>query len=195
MRIVLVIVAIVAAAYFPHATRAQHASGDHAGHAMADTVARSALPTRPGQDAYGAIAEIVALLEADPATDWSRVDLESLRQHLIDMNEVTLRSVVVRRAVPAGVQMDATGDSRTSAALRRMVRSHARALAESPRYDARVEDIPGGTRLTVNARDAADSGLVQKIRGLGFIGMMTSENHHARHHLALARGDGSAHAH
>jgi hypothetical protein len=26
----------------------------------------------PGQDAFGAIAEIVRLLEADPATDWGR---------------------------------------------------------------------------------------------------------------------------
>jgi hypothetical protein len=43
-------------------------------------------PTFPGQDAFGAIAEVVQLLDADPQTDWSRVDLERLRQHLIDMN-------------------------------------------------------------------------------------------------------------
>jgi hypothetical protein len=44
-------------------------------------------PTLPGQDAFGAIQEIVRMLEADPKTDWSKVDLETLRQHLIDMND------------------------------------------------------------------------------------------------------------
>jgi hypothetical protein len=41
-------------------------------------------PVLPGQDAFGAVQEIVRMLEADPETDWSKVDLEVLRQHLID---------------------------------------------------------------------------------------------------------------
>ena len=44
-------------------------------------------PPMPGQDAFGAIQEIVQILDADPKTDWSKVDLEALRQHLIDMDE------------------------------------------------------------------------------------------------------------
>ena len=35
-------------------------------------------PTMPGQDAFGAIQEIVRILEADPKTDWSKVNLEAL---------------------------------------------------------------------------------------------------------------------
>src|SRR5574342_315696 len=65
-----------------------HMHGDHPG------APAGGGPTLPGQDAFGAIAEVVRLLEADPDTDWSRVDLERLRQHLIDMNEVGLRSAV-----------------------------------------------------------------------------------------------------
>jgi hypothetical protein len=30
------------------------------------------IPTMPGQDAFGAIQEILHILEADPNTDWSR---------------------------------------------------------------------------------------------------------------------------
>ena len=45
-------------------------------------------PTMPGQDAFGAIQEIVQILQSDPKTDWSKVNIEALRQHLIDMNEV-----------------------------------------------------------------------------------------------------------
>ena len=46
----------------------------------------------PGQDPFGAIQEIVRILEADPSTDWSKVNIAALREHLIDMNEVTLRA-------------------------------------------------------------------------------------------------------
>ena len=35
----------------------------------------NASPTMPGQDAFGAIQEIVRILEADPKTDWSKVIL------------------------------------------------------------------------------------------------------------------------
>ena len=60
-------------------------------------------PTMPGQDTFGAIAEIVGILEADPATDWTKVDIERLRQHLIDMNEVILRAAVSQTSVPGGL--------------------------------------------------------------------------------------------
>ena len=33
------------------------------------------IPTMPGQDAFGAIQEIVRILEADPRTDWSKINL------------------------------------------------------------------------------------------------------------------------
>ena len=37
------------------------------------------VPTQPGQEAFAAIQEIVAMLEADPRTDWSKVDIDALR--------------------------------------------------------------------------------------------------------------------
>ena len=36
---------------------------------------------------------------------------------------------------------------------------------------------------------AADANQVQRIRGLGFIGIMVSGAHHQAHHLAMARGE------
>ena len=59
-------------------------------------------PSMPGQDAFGAIAEVVRLLDADSNTDWGKVNLERLRQHLIDMNEVVLRAQVKQASVPGG---------------------------------------------------------------------------------------------
>lgn len=146
-------------------------------------------PTQPGQDAFGAIAEVVRRLEADPGTDWSRVDLERLRQHLIDMNEVVLRSDVKARVVPGGLVLDVTGAARTERAIRAMLAPHALELDRMPDWSARTQPIPGGLRLTVTARQAEDARTVARIRGLGFVGLLVQGGHHGPHHLAMAKGE------
>ena len=145
-------------------------------------------PALPGQDAFGAIAEIVRILDADPATDWTKVDLERLRQHLIDMNEVVLRSVVRQTPVPGGLAMEITGTGRTEEAIRAMVMPHASELDRTPSFAAKTETIPGGVRLTVVARKPDDATVVARLRGLGFAGQLTEGGHHQPHHLAMARG-------
>ena len=64
----------------------------------------SGRPTMPGQEAFGTIQEVVQILEADPTTDWSKVNIPALREHLIDMNEVTLRAVATERALENGIE-------------------------------------------------------------------------------------------
>ena len=146
-------------------------------------------PSMPGQDAFGAIAEVVRLLDADANTDWSKVDLERLRQHLIDMNEVVLRAQVQQASVPGGLAMDVTGASRTEQAIRAMVVPHAAELGRMPSYAAKTEPIPGGVRLTVTAKAADDAKTVARLRALGFIGLLTEGGHHGPHHLAMAKGE------
>src|ERR1700741_3730173 len=91
--------------------------GAHAGmHATSTT------PRMPGQDAFGAIQEIVQILDADPKTDWSKVDLEALRQHLIDMNEVTLKADAAATPIDGGLEIAVTGTGRTLVAIQRMIR-------------------------------------------------------------------------
>ena len=151
-------------------------------------------PRQPGQEAFGAIAEIVRMLDADPGTDWSRVDLERLRQHLIDMNEVVLRAEVKQTPVPDGLAMDITGTGRTEQAIRTMVVAHAGELDHGSVYAAKTESIPGGVRLIVTAR-SGDAKAVARLRGLGFAGLLTEGGHHGPHHLAMARGETVGHAH
>jgi hypothetical protein len=148
-----------------------------------------ALPTLPGQDAFGAIQEIVRILEADPATDWSKVNLERLRQHLIDMNEVALRAAVTSVVVPGGLSMEVTGAGRTEQAIRDMVGPHTNELNPMKGWSATAEAIPGGIRLVVTAEDPTDTKTVARIRGLGFIGLLVQGAHHQPHHLAMARGE------
>jgi hypothetical protein len=155
--------------------------GDHAGMQAAD-----APPTMPGQDAFGAIQEIVRILDADPKTDWSTVDLEALRQHLIDMNEVTLKADAAAKPVDGGIEISVTGSGRTLLAIQRMIPAHARSISGLNGWRASAAPRPNGELLTVTASDPKE---VRHIRGLGFIGLLASGSHHQLHHLAMAKGE------
>ena len=143
-------------------------------------------PTLPGQDAFGAVQEIVRILEADPKTDWSKVNLEALRQHLIDMNEVTLKADAVAKSVDGGVEIAITGSGRTLVAIQHMVPAWAATMNGYKDWATKVSELPGGKLLTVTTADAKE---VAHIRGLGFIGLMVSGAHHQPHHLAMAKGE------
>ena len=80
-----------------------------------------------------------------------------------------------------------------SRAIRAMVVAHAAELDRLGGYAAKTEPIAGGVRLTVTVRDAADTRAVDRLRGLGFVGLLTEGAHHGPHHLALARGELHAH--
>jgi hypothetical protein len=156
--------------------------------------AASSLPTQSGQDAFAAISELVRILEADPRTDWSRVNLEAVRQHLIDMNDVVLRSAVRTTTIPGGATFTISAPAPVSAAIARMVAMHALELEKLPPFQASAKPTADGAVLTVVARSPGDSATTTRIRGLGFIGLLATGAHHQEHHLALATG-GSTHGH
>ncbi len=142
-------------------------------------------PTSPGQDAFGAIQEIVRILDADPTTDWSKVNIGALREHLIDMNEVTLRAAADERALADGVDIAITGEGRTLQAIKRMIPAHAHELNQLG-WTARTEELANGVRLIVTTSDAAK---VAKLKALGFMGIMVLGGHHQAHHLLIAKGE------
>lgn len=156
-------------------------------HSRMKSAGDTLMPTLPGQDAYGAISEMVRLLQSDPATDWSKVNLEALRQHLIDMNSVTLRSSVRQTIVPGGIQMVVTGDPSVQDAIRRMTTAHGMSLRALGLVGTSTP-VAGGSRFTVTVTDTTNKTLLAQVRGLGFAGLMTVGDHHAVHHLAIARG-------
>lgn len=151
--------------------------------------------TQPGQAAFAAIAEIVRLLEADSTTDWTRVNLEALRRHLIDMDEVTMHAMASSTVIANGATFDITGTGRTREAIQRMLTAHATMLDQLSDYRASARVTATGARLTVTARTPNDPRIVAKIRGLGMIGLLALGDHHGPHHLALARGTQAGHAH
>jgi hypothetical protein len=157
----------------------------HMNHAQHMHGGTAAMPTMPGQDAFGTIQEIVRILEADPTTDWSKVNITALREHLIDMNEVTLRAAATERPLSDGIEITVTGDGRTRDAIKRMVPAHTHEL-NALGWKARTEVLPKGVKLVVTG---ADPKQVTKLKALGFMGIMVQGAHHQLHHLMMARGE------
>ncbi len=79
----------------------------------------------------------------------------------------------------------------TIATLRRMVPAHAVQLAQDDRWTVEAVDADNGVELRVTSGDPS---VVARIRGLGFFGLMASQDHHREHHIMMARGE-DTHAH
>lgn len=149
---------------------------------MHDMAVASVSASEPGQGAFAAIQEIVTILMADPDTDWSTVDVEALRQHLIDMDNVTLRARVTREVTGDGVIFTATSQMpEIAASIERMTIAHAQTMSGQAGITLTAASVPNGARLTA-------AGNADLLTALGFIGIMTLGAHHQDHHLALARG-------
>lgn len=148
------------------------------------------LPEEPGQGAFATIAEIVELLNNDPNTDWSKVNIKALREHLIDMDEVTLRAKAETSISGNSITFTVSGSGRTKQAIQAMVPAHAAFLPTN--WKAKGETTDKGATLTVHA--ANPNGLA-KLKALGFFGIMATGAHHQTHHLAMAKGDSNVHAH
>jgi hypothetical protein len=48
--------------------------------------------------------KFVGILEADPNTDWSKIKIGALREHLIDVNEVELRAMANEHMLDNGLE-------------------------------------------------------------------------------------------
>jgi hypothetical protein len=168
----------------PSAPAAAPAAPMHMSHTI-PMAQPTAQPLEPGQAAFGAIQEIVRMLLTDPNTDWSKVKIDALRQHLIDMDEVTMRADARCEQLPNGLRILVTGSGRTLPAIQRMIPEHAMDINGLYGWAVRAQPIPNGEAMTVTASNAAD---VQKIRALGFMGIMVLGTHQM-HHLAMANGE------
>ncbi len=148
------------------------------------TGSNEARPVQAGQDAFAAIQELVEILEADPDTNWSQVDLQAVREHLVDMSRVVLDVSVTQSDSPAGFTAMLTGDSNDVASLRRMVPEHVAMTQGHLGWTITWQETTAGGALSI----AAPSSEVAHVQALGFFGWLATGAHHQEHHLALATG-------
>jgi hypothetical protein len=178
----------------PAADQSMHTNMNHDTHMMqerpqADVTMISASPlTEPGNAIFATLQEVVNQLLQDDATDWEKVDLESLRQHLIDMENFTVNVQVISKTdIEQGVQV-IIEPSTTQAAgsLDRALSAHPAMLEQETGWRMVSEKSGTHYRIQVTSTNPEDA---IKIRALGYIGIMTMGSHHQPHHWAMASGD------
>lgn len=192
-KLILIVTALLGGTAFAAAQTAHSGHGDsmeHATHSQGQLLQNTIL-AEPGQGAFAALSEVVRVLEADPDTDWGKVDLAGLRAHLVDMDRLVSDTIVEETELPDGLSAMATGAADTLATIRRMVPAHAAQLAQDDRWTVETVDAENGVELRVTSGDPS---VVARIKGLGFFGLMASQDHHLEHHMMMARGE-DAHAH
>lgn len=176
-----------AALMLPLAAQAQpvaqaHNSGmSHVEHRVGNERAKDASVREPGQGAFAAIQEIVSLLESDADTDWTKVNINGLRQHLIDMDNVTLRAEVTATSIAGGKRYLVTGAGAIRDSVDTMIKGHAETMD-----GVNGMNISAATMMTVTVAEPAD---LSKLEGLGFMGVMALGTHHQEHHLMIAKGE------
>ena len=156
-----------------------------ASNAMAQHAHMSGSPIETGQSQFAAISEIVILLRDDPDTDWAQVDIKALRDHLVDMDNVTTRASVERMVDGMSVTFMVTGDEVVAASIRRMVLAHSPMLQGSSDWTVNAEEMEGGASMLVQVGSEEE---LNQVLGLGFFGLMTIGSHHQHHHLMIAMG-------
>ena len=190
MRTAHLIVLLLATGTSPALAQSQdgdthHGHGTVAAGPRSEGTAAAASLTEPGQGAFAALSEVVAKLEADPETDWGRVDIGALRDHLVDMDRIVTDTVAREEPLPNGLRVVVTGDADTMETARRMIPAHAAELARDTRWEVRAEAEDEAVTLAVTSDDPATA---LRIKALGFYGLMASQDHHRAHHYAIATG-------
>ena len=143
--------------------------------------------TEAGTDPFAVIQEAIALLEANPDTDWSTVNIEALRLHLIEMQDMTLNVTVEQQPISLGFMAVITPTTnRALQSMAQVLSAHPSQMKEETGWDMVVTNNNGIFTIAVTTDQLQD---VDKIRGLGYIGIMAYGSHHQPHHWAMASGE------
>lgn len=156
----------------------------HGGHNMQGIESRL---TEAGNDAFGTLQEALQQLLSDPQTDWSKVNMEALRQHLADMRNLTLGIEIVRQTpLKNGLEIILKPHNpRVSESLDRVFAAHPAQLRKETGWEMKTRKQNGEYQITITTRNQTENA---KIQGLGYIGIMAWGNHHQSHHWMMVKG-------
>ncbi|MEO8460998.1 MAG: hypothetical protein ABI451_10735 [Dokdonella sp.] len=73
-----------------------------------------------GQSAFAAIIEAVAMFQGEAETEWSKVSIVALRNHLVDLDNITVHAAVSIVPLTNGLRFAMTGDGAVRGSIRRM---------------------------------------------------------------------------
>ena len=165
--------------------RERRPMGPHAGmHDMHSGL--SGATTLPGNDAFGAMQEVVRRARSRSGDRLVEGRYRRLARASDRHERVTLNAKAETQATDTGVMISVTGEGRTLVAIKRMVPAHVARAARARLGLPRRKILPNGVKLTVAAADLAQRA---KLKALGFLGIMVQGAHHSVHHLAMAKGE------
>jgi len=142
-----------------------------------------------GQGAFAAIGEIVTALEADPHPDWLNVNIDALRDHLVDMNLVVIEADVVTSPTDFGQRFEISGEGDVVGSIQRMVVAHSSVMEGIAGWSYISEATDSGAVLEVTVPEAD----MARLKAIGFFGILTSGMHHQSHHWMMATGSNPHH--
>ena len=170
-----------------------HANMNHAAMMGNNTATTPVVLTESGTDPFATLQEVVTALEANPDTNWEKVNIEALRLHLVEMQDMTINVDVKHQYIDNGFQAVVTPTTnRAVKSLTRVLSGHPAQMKAETGWDMQVSNNDDIFTLTVVSKKAHE---VAKIRGLGYIGVMSYGNHHQPHHWAMASGENPHAAH
>ena len=170
-----------------------HANMNHAAMMGNNTATTPVVLTESGTDPFATLQEVVTALEANPGTNWEKVNIEALRLHLVEMQDMTINVDVKHQYIDNGFQAVVTPTTnRAVKSLTRVLSGHPAQMKAETGWDMQVSNNDDIFTLTVVSKKAHE---VAKIRGLGYIGVMSYGNHHQPHHWAMASGENPHAAH
>ena len=164
-----------------------HANMNHAAMMGHNTAPTQVVLTESGTDPFATLQEVIAALESNTNTNWEKVNIEALRLHLVEMQDMTINVDVKQQHIDNGFQaVVSPTTSNAVKSLTRVLSGHPAQMKAETGWDMQVQINNSVFTLTVTTDNAKD---VAKIRGLGYIGVMAYGNHHQPHHWAMASGD------
>jgi hypothetical protein len=188
LSIVATIIAIPMASAHMH-----HANMNHAAMMGHNTAPTQVVLTESGTDSFATLQEVIAVLESNSNTNWEKVNIEALRLHLVEMQDMTINVDVKQQYIDNGFQAVVTPTTnRAVKSLTRVLSGHPAQMKAETGWDMQVSNNDDIFTLTVVSKKAHE---VAKIRGLGYIGVMSYGNHHQPHHWAMASGENPHAAH
>ena len=159
------------------------------------TTTSSATPLKEAGNAiFGTIQEAIKMLDADPNTDWTKVDLEGLRQHLIDMENFTSGvDVLSKKNIEKGAEIVIRAKSKEAHySLERALKAHPSMLQSETGWTMDVKQNKERFTLTIETQKPEE---VARLRALGYIGVMALGDHHQVHHWMMASGSNPHNGH
>jgi len=139
-----------------------------------------------GTDQFAVIQEVIKKLEANPNTDWEKVNLEALRGHLVEMEDMTLNVSVEQTNIENGLKAIVTPiTERAYRSMEKVLSAHPEQMNAETGWVMTIKKKQDFFELNITADNEKD---IYKIRGLGYIGIMAYGNHHQPHHWAMATG-------